>query len=72
MNIIQSAASLACSDNGSYIVQAVAYIGGTVGVASVVANFRNKLPPVVVQVADALALNFVKAAVAKTAEPPKA
>lgn len=61
---VQDVVAAVCADNGSLIVQAIAWIGGTVGAASLLANFRNKLPPPLVAVLDTLALNFVKALVA--------
>lgn len=70
-SVTQSAVSAVCANNGALILHAIAWVFGTVGVASIVANFRNRMPAPVVKVIDVLAFNFVKAIVAKAATPPQ-
>lgn len=57
--LADQAIDAACANNGSALHWLVYILGGSVA-ASVLANFRNKLPPVVVTVLDTLAINFVK------------
>ena len=72
MSLTQSVVDTVCANNGAFLTGTVAYVAGAVGLASVLANFRNKLPASVVSVLDTLALNFVKSAAAKaiTTLPP--
>ena len=70
MSFTQSVVDTVCANNGAFLTGTVAYVAGAVGLASVLANFRNKLPASVVSVLDALALNFVKSAAAKVATLP--
>jgi len=63
----------ACSDNAALLKSAVAYIGGTVAVASIISNARNsiaKLPggPAAVKFLDVAAFNFVKRAAQEAAQ----
>jgi hypothetical protein len=60
MDITQTIVSTACANDGALITDAVAWIAGTVGIASVAANFRKRLPAPVARVIDMLALNFVR------------
>lgn len=60
MDTTNTIVQAACADNGALLTNVIAWVGGTVGVASVLANFRNRLPAPVVSLLDSLALNFVK------------
>jgi len=51
----------ACADHGAFLHWLVGSFGAVVG-ASALANFRTMLPPPVVTVIDAVALNFIKSA----------
>lgn len=52
----------ACANNGALIHSVIEYVGGTVAVASLVANARKYLPAPLVTLLDAVALNFAKQA----------
>lgn len=56
---IPAIADTVCSNDGAVLKYALGLLG-TSTVASIVANFRSKLPPIVIKVLDLLALNFVK------------
>ena len=56
---VDQAIADACANNGAFLHWLVGVLGTVVG-ASALANFRKMLPPGVVAIVDALALNFIK------------
>ena len=63
---IPSLADVACGSDAAWLQWALGVVALPVA-ASVLANFRNRLPPALAAALDAIALNFVKAA--KTTPP---
>lgn len=60
-----------CANNGALLTEIIAWVAGTIGTASFIANFRKYLPAWLVSALDVLALNFVKQAAQDAAQPPK-
>ena len=62
-------AQLICANNGAVLSQIIGWGLGAIGGASLLANFRGKIPAPVMSVVDAVALNWVKSETAPKDKP---